>query len=146
MSCKCDNSKQKKYEHWRYRKISSSEDKRMVPIHIISKHTLSPRDLHLVHDLCSSAINLPIYNVQIFQNNQLPSGPRMNIILANSLFFVFWNHMVSCFIISRVYQEERSVILRKNIYMNMCPIPNGFRYLERSILNLAHNIFLLSQP
>jgi hypothetical protein len=28
--------------------------------------------------------------------------------------------------------------------MKMCPIPNGFRYLARSILNLAHNIFLPS--
>ena len=35
-----------------------------------------------------------------------------------------------------VSQEERSifwevivsVILSKNVYMNMCPIPNGFRY------------------
>jgi hypothetical protein len=26
----------------------------------------------------------------------------------------------------------------------MCPIPNGFQYLARSILNLAHNIFLPS--
>ena len=37
--------------------------------------------------------------------------------------------------IYRVSQEERSlfwevivsVILSKNVYMNMCPIPNGFR-------------------
>jgi hypothetical protein len=28
--------------------------------------------------------------------------------------------------------------------MNMCPIPNGFRYLARNILNLARNIFLPS--
>jgi hypothetical protein len=28
--------------------------------------------------------------------------------------------------------------------MNMCPIPNGFRYLGRSILNLARNVFLPS--
>jgi hypothetical protein len=34
-----------------------------------------------------------------------------------------------------------SVILRTKIRMNMCPIPNGFRYLERSTLNLARNIF-----
>jgi hypothetical protein len=41
----------------------------------------------------------------------------------------------------RVSQEESSifwevvvsVILRKNIYMNMCPIPNDFRYLARNI-------------
>jgi hypothetical protein len=40
-----------------------------------------------------------------------------------------------------VSQEERSifwevivsVILRKSVYMNMCPIPNGFRYLARNI-------------
>jgi hypothetical protein len=51
--------------------------------------------------------------------------------------------------IYRVSQEERSIfweviildILRKKNYMNMCPIPNGFRYLMRSILNLSHNIF-----
>jgi hypothetical protein len=50
--------------------------------------------------------------------------------------------------IYRVSQEERSifweiivsVILRKKVYMNMFPIPNGFRYLARSILNLARNI------
>jgi hypothetical protein len=29
--------------------------------------------------------------------------------------------------------------------MNMCPIPSGFRYLARSILNLARNIFLPSR-
>jgi len=42
--------------------------------------------------------------------------------------------------IYRVSQEERSVfwdvivsaILNKNVYMNMCPIPNGFR--DRAIL------------
>jgi hypothetical protein len=28
--------------------------------------------------------------------------------------------------------------------MNMCPIPNGFRYLACSILNLTRYIFLLS--
>jgi hypothetical protein len=28
--------------------------------------------------------------------------------------------------------------------MNMCPIPNSFRHLGRSILNLACNIFLRS--
>jgi hypothetical protein len=28
--------------------------------------------------------------------------------------------------------------------MNMCPIPNGFRDMARSILNLARNIFLPS--
>jgi len=39
-------------------------------------------------------------------------------------------------LIYRVFQEERSifweliisVILNTNVYMNMCPIPNGFRY------------------
>jgi hypothetical protein len=49
-------------------------------------------------------------------------------------------------------QEERSifwavivsVILRKKVYMNMCSIPNDFRYLAPSILNLARNIFLPS--
>jgi hypothetical protein len=53
----------------------------------------------------------------------------------------------------RVSQEERSifcevivsVILRKKVCMNMCPIPNGFRYLARSILNLAPIIFLPSR-
>ena len=46
--------------------------------------------------------------------------------------------IVKCYvhiIIYRVSQEERSivwelivsVILSKNVYMNMCPIPNGFR-------------------
>jgi hypothetical protein len=28
--------------------------------------------------------------------------------------------------------------------MNMCPILSGFRYLARSLLNLARNIFLPS--
>jgi hypothetical protein len=28
-----------------------------------------------------------------------------------------------------------------NIYKNVCHIPNGFRYLARSILNLVGNIF-----
>jgi hypothetical protein len=28
--------------------------------------------------------------------------------------------------------------------MNMCSIPNGFRYLARNILNLERNIFLPS--
>jgi hypothetical protein len=49
-------------------------------------------------------------------------------------------------------QEERpmflevivSVILRKKVYVNMCPFPNVFRYLALSILNLAGNIFLPS--
>jgi hypothetical protein len=43
--------------------------------------------------------------------------------------------------IYRVSHEERSifwevivsVILRKRVYMNMCAIPNGFRYLARDI-------------
>jgi hypothetical protein len=30
--------------------------------------------------------------------------------------------------------------------MNMWPIPNGFRYLESNILNLARNNFLPSLP
>jgi hypothetical protein len=34
---------------------------------------------------------------------------------------------------------------KKKVYMNMCPIPNGFRYLASSILNLASNIFLPSR-
>jgi hypothetical protein len=38
-----------------------------------------------------------------------------------------------------------SVILRKKVYMSMCPIPNGFRYLAGSILNLERNIFLPSR-
>jgi hypothetical protein len=33
---------------------------------------------------------------------------------------------------------------KKEVYMNMCPVLNGFRYLARSILNLARNIFLPS--
>jgi hypothetical protein len=33
---------------------------------------------------------------------------------------------------------------KKIVCRNMCPIPNGFRHLARSILNLAHNIFLPS--
>jgi hypothetical protein len=33
---------------------------------------------------------------------------------------------------------------KKKVHMNMCPIPNGFLYLARSILNLARNIFLPS--
>jgi hypothetical protein len=52
----------------------------------------------------------------------------------------------------RVSQEDRSIfwevivwdILRKNVYINISLIPNGFRYLVRSILNLALNIYLLS--
>jgi hypothetical protein len=33
---------------------------------------------------------------------------------------------------------------KKKVGMNMCPIPNGFRYFARRILNLARNIFLPS--
>jgi hypothetical protein len=33
----------------------------------------------------------------------------------------------------------------KKAYMNTYPIPNCFRYLARSILNLARNIFLPSR-
>jgi hypothetical protein len=33
----------------------------------------------------------------------------------------------------------------ERIHMNMCPIPNCFRYLARSILNLTRNIFLPSR-
>jgi hypothetical protein len=33
---------------------------------------------------------------------------------------------------------------KKKVYVNMCPIPDGFRYLALSILNLARNIFLPS--
>jgi hypothetical protein len=36
-----------------------------------------------------------------------------------------------------------AVIPRKQVYINMRPIPNGFRYLARSILNMARDIFLL---
>jgi hypothetical protein len=31
---------------------------------------------------------------------------------------------------------------KKKIYMNICPIPNGFRYLASMFFNLALNIFL----
>jgi hypothetical protein len=44
----------------------------------------------------------------------------------------------------RLAQEERSIFghsEKKQVYMNMCLIPNGFRYLARSIFNLARNIF-----
>jgi hypothetical protein len=59
--------------------------------------------------------------------------------------------LTSC--VYKVFQEERSIfwkvivsaILRKKVYMSMCPIPNGFWYLECSILNLARNIFLPSR-
>jgi hypothetical protein len=34
---------------------------------------------------------------------------------------------------------------KKNVYMNICPIPDGFRYLARSILNLERNVFLPSR-
>jgi hypothetical protein len=37
-----------------------------------------------------------------------------------------------------------SVILGKELYINMCLMPNGFRYLALSILNLAPDIFLPS--
>jgi hypothetical protein len=37
-----------------------------------------------------------------------------------------------------------SIILRKKVFMNMCPIPNDFWYLGGSILKLARNIFLPS--
>jgi hypothetical protein len=33
----------------------------------------------------------------------------------------------------------------KNVYMKMCSIPNGFRYLASSILIFACNIFLSSR-
>jgi hypothetical protein len=33
---------------------------------------------------------------------------------------------------------------KKKVYMNMCLIPNGFRYLARSNSKLARNIFLPS--
>jgi hypothetical protein len=33
---------------------------------------------------------------------------------------------------------------KKNVYVNMRPIPNDFRYLGGSTLNLARNIFLPS--
>jgi hypothetical protein len=33
----------------------------------------------------------------------------------------------------------------KKFYMNTCPIPNGFRYLAGSVLNLARHIFLPSR-
>jgi hypothetical protein len=38
-----------------------------------------------------------------------------------------------------------SVILTKKVHMKMCPIPNGFRDLASSILNLGRNIFLPSR-
>jgi hypothetical protein len=58
------------------------------------------------------------------------------------------------FFLYRVSQEKRSIlwevtvpaILRKKVYMNTSHIPNGFRYLARSILNLARNTFLPSRP
>jgi hypothetical protein len=34
---------------------------------------------------------------------------------------------------------------KKKVYLNMCPIPNVFQYLARSILKLARNIFLFSR-
>ena len=68
--------------------------------------------------------------------------------------------VVACirnFELYRVSQEERSifwevmvsVILSKKLYMNMCPIPNGFR--DRAILlfsglSWAHSIVLPSRP
>jgi hypothetical protein len=34
---------------------------------------------------------------------------------------------------------------KKKVCMNVCPIPNCFLYVARSILNLARNIFLPSR-
>jgi hypothetical protein len=34
---------------------------------------------------------------------------------------------------------------KKKVYMNMHPIPSGFRYLEHNILNLVRHIFLPSR-
>jgi hypothetical protein len=59
------------------------------------------------------------------------------------LFHMFMSRLFHMFIyiyIHRVSEEERtilweiiaSVILSKNLYMNMCPIPNGFR--DRALL------------
>jgi hypothetical protein len=53
----------------------------------------------------------------------------------------------------RVSQKERSifwevtvsVILRKKVYMNMCPIPKGFQYLASSIFLPSHRNAPLSE-
>jgi hypothetical protein len=61
-------------------------------------------------------------------------------------------HKINIRSIYRVSQEERSifwevivsVILSKNLYMKMCPIPNGFR--ERAILVVWLGRTVLSFP
>jgi hypothetical protein len=50
-------------------------------------------------------------------------------------------------------QEERSILgghsighsKKKQVYMNMCPIPNGFQYLARNIILPSHRNAPLSE-
>jgi hypothetical protein len=51
-------------------------------------------DLRLVHDLHSYAITVPIYNVHIFQNNQVPSGPRIRK-RTESFYFLLFSKIIS---------------------------------------------------
>jgi hypothetical protein len=48
------------------------------------------------------------------------------------------NYTVSQEVSSVLWEVIVSVILRKNVYMNMCPIPNDFRYLARNIFLPSH--------
>jgi hypothetical protein len=68
---------------------------------------------------------------------------------ANSEIYSYLIYIYIYTSIYRVSQEERSIFWevihsKEKVYVNMCPIPNGFRYLARSTLNLVRNIFLPS--
>jgi hypothetical protein len=62
---------------------------------------------------------------------------RQSFTSCDNLKYVTFLFHTSVSSLYRVSQEERSIfceviisaILRKSVYMNMCPIPNGFRYL-----------------
>ena len=65
----------------------------------------------------------------------VPMCERMNVYMCVCRCECMYVYVYVFVYIFRVSQEERSifwevivsVILSKNVYMNMCPIPNGFR-------------------
>jgi hypothetical protein len=70
-------------------------------------------------------------HISFGQQSSLPAKETGNHNLSGCISF---RKSLHCDLIYRLSQEERSifweitvlVILRKTVYMNMCPIPNGF--------------------
>jgi hypothetical protein len=105
-------------------------------IHHMIKHPALGQDTSNTINITNVHFNIIIPSLVISCNWLLSKFPLTKFYMHLFPLLCFKSSsMVKFFNIYRVFQEERSIfwevivpaILRKKVYMNTCPIPNGFR-------------------